>query len=142
MRGIVHGKTIEVEGDFNLPEGQPVTVIIQAEDELPKWLERFTVDPSVALGKLLIKGTRLLVDDLVRLVEEGRSDEELRRLHRELTAEDVNAVREYAKVPAGVRESFGGWAADAEELDRYLEWNHQQHVATVPGLSLQDWPAP
>jgi len=29
MRGVVHGKTIELEGDLNLPEGQPVTVIVQ-----------------------------------------------------------------------------------------------------------------
>jgi hypothetical protein len=29
MRGVVHGKTIEVEGELNLPEGQQVTVIVQ-----------------------------------------------------------------------------------------------------------------
>ncbi len=29
MRGVVHGKTIEVESDLNLPEGQQVTVIVQ-----------------------------------------------------------------------------------------------------------------
>jgi len=29
MRGVVRGRTIEVEGDLNLPEGQQVTVIIQ-----------------------------------------------------------------------------------------------------------------
>jgi len=29
MRGVVHGKMIEVEGDLNLPEGQQVTVIVQ-----------------------------------------------------------------------------------------------------------------
>jgi hypothetical protein len=29
MRGIVHGKMIEIEGDLNLPEGQQVTVVVQ-----------------------------------------------------------------------------------------------------------------
>ncbi len=29
MRGVVHGKTIEVEGDLNLPEGQQVAIIVQ-----------------------------------------------------------------------------------------------------------------
>jgi hypothetical protein len=29
MRGIVHGKMIEVEGDLNLPEGQQVAIIVQ-----------------------------------------------------------------------------------------------------------------
>jgi hypothetical protein len=26
----------------------------------------------------------------------------------------------------GLRRSFGAWAADGEELDKYLEWNRQQ----------------
>jgi hypothetical protein len=43
-----------------------------------------------------------------------------------LTPEDVSAVREYAKLPIEMRRSFGAWAADAEELDEYLEWNRQQ----------------
>jgi hypothetical protein len=29
IRGVDHGRTIEVEGDLNLPEGQQVTVIVQ-----------------------------------------------------------------------------------------------------------------
>lgn len=57
MRGIVHGKMIEVEGDLNLPEGQPVTVIVQP-----------LLSPEEA-----------------------------------------------------IRQSFGGWADDADELDRFLE---------------------
>jgi hypothetical protein len=26
----------------------------------------------------------------------------------------------------GLTKSFGAWAADAEQLDKYLEWNRQQ----------------
>lgn len=29
VRGVVHGKTIEVEGELNLPDGQQVTLIVQ-----------------------------------------------------------------------------------------------------------------
>ena len=29
VRGIVHGKIIEVEGDLNLPEGQQVAIVVQ-----------------------------------------------------------------------------------------------------------------
>jgi hypothetical protein len=29
LRGIVHGKTIELDQDAGLPEGQPVTVVVQ-----------------------------------------------------------------------------------------------------------------
>jgi len=125
LKGVIHGRTIELDAEPELPDGQRVSVQVQPEEPPPKWLERFTVDPSIALGKLLVKGTRLLADDLVRLAEEGRSDEDLRRLHPELTAEDVDAVRQYAKVPAGLRSSFGGWAEDAEELDKYLQWTRQ-----------------
>ncbi len=29
LRGVVHGKTIEVEGELNLPDGQQVAIIVQ-----------------------------------------------------------------------------------------------------------------
>ena len=128
--GVIHGKTIELEQEPGLPDGQRVSVQVRPEEPPPKWLERFTVDPAIAVGKLVIVGTRLFANDLVRLVEEGRSDEDLRRLHPELTAEDLDAVRRYAKVPAGLRESFGGWAENAEELDKYLEWTREHRHAS------------
>lgn len=130
LKGVIRGKTIELDQEPELPEGQRVSVRVEPVEPPPKWLERFTVDPSTALGKLIVTGIRLLADDLVRLVEEGRRDEELRRLHPELTAEDLDAVRQYAKVPEGLRFSFGGWADDAEELDEYLEWTRQNRKLT------------
>ncbi len=68
------------------------------------------VDPTVRPGKFVIKGTRLLVDDLVQLVEKGRTDEDVRQSHPELSAADVDAVRNYARLPEALRRSFGGWA--------------------------------
>ncbi len=124
LKGVIHGKTIELEQEPELPDGQRVSVQLEP-DEPPKWLDRFTVDSSIALGKLLVKGIRLRVEDLVELVEQGRNDEDLLQRHPELTAEDVDAVRKYAKVPEGLRKSFGGWAEDAEELDRYLAWTRE-----------------
>jgi Protein of unknown function (DUF433) len=73
----------------------------------------------------VIKGTRLLVDDLVQLAAAGRSDEQLRQLHPELTPADIEAVRRYACVPEGLRQSFGGWVKNAEQLDKYLDWTRQ-----------------
>jgi uncharacterized protein (DUF433 family) len=125
LKGVIHGKTIELAEKPELADGQAVAVRVEPEELPPAWLERFTVDPSIALGKLLVKRTRLLVEDLVARIEEGRSNEDLRQLHPELTAEDVDAVRHYAKVPSGLRLSFGGWAEDAEELDEYIEWTRQ-----------------
>ncbi len=34
----------------------------------------------------------------------------------------------------GLRRAFGAWAEDAEELDRYLEWNRQQRKVDRPEI--------
>jgi hypothetical protein len=74
LRGIVHGRTIELDSESGLPDGQCVTVV---------------VEPALAVAKS--------VDTL----------------------------------PAGaaMRRAFGAWAADAVELDEFLQWNRRQrHV--------------
>jgi uncharacterized protein (DUF433 family) len=124
--GVIHGKTIELEREPGLPQGQRIAVDVRPLDEPPAWLERFQVDLALNPGKLVVKGTQLLVEDLVQLVEDGRDDEDLRRAHPALSAADLEAVRNYARVPEGIRRSFGGWADDAEELDEYLGWTRQQ----------------
>lgn len=75
IKGVVHGKSIELEDDAGLPDGQDVNVTIQLT---PK-------DESLAPGE-------------------------------------------------GLRRSFGAWAEDAEELDRYLEWNRQQRKIGRPDI--------
>ena len=125
IQGVIHGKTIELEREPGLPDGQRVTVELCPLDERPAWLEQFVVDPIVMPGKFVIKGTRLLVDDLVQAAE-GRTDLELRQLYPESAPPDLAAVRNYARVPEGLRSSFGGWVEDAEELDKYLDWTRQQ----------------
>src|SRR4051812_36907991 len=109
LHGVIHGKTIELEHEPGLPEGQRVAVEVHALDEPPPpaWLERFMVDPSVGVGAFVIKGTGLLVNDLVQLVDEGHGDEKLRHDFPELTAADLDAIRQYARVPEELRRSFG-----------------------------------
>ena len=36
LRGVAHGKIIELESELALPEGQPVTVIVQPAPALPE----------------------------------------------------------------------------------------------------------
>jgi uncharacterized protein (DUF433 family) len=126
INGVIRGKTIELEREPGLPEGQRIAVDVRPLDERPAWLERFAIDPAVRAGRFVIKGTQLLVDDLVDLVSAGRSDEDLRQTHPELSVADFEAVRNYASVPEGLRRSFGGWADDSDELDEYLHWTRQQ----------------
>jgi uncharacterized protein (DUF433 family) len=141
LRGVVHGRSIELAQEPGLPEGQMVTVEIEpvaeaepthsppAEVPPPWWIGRLEVNPTVAPGRLVVRGTRLQAEALVALLEEGRTEEALLCAHPELTAKDIAAVREYAKVSSGLRRSFGAWAEDAEELDNFLEWNRQQRKA-------------
>jgi uncharacterized protein (DUF433 family) len=126
INGVIHGKKIELEQELGLADGQRIVVEVRPLDEPPAWLDRFAVDPTVRPGSFVIKGTQLLVDDLVDLVLTGRSDEDLRQTHPMLSLADLDAVRNYARVPEGLRRSFVGWAEDAEDLDEYLDWTRQQ----------------
>ena len=133
INGIVHGKTIELEQEPGMADGQKVSVEIRAINgtptaaaSIPWWLARFDVNPNVRPGKFVIKGTSLLADDLVAHLEEGWTEERLLQTHAELAPEDVAAVREYARMPLEMRRSFGAWANDGAELDEYLEWNREQ----------------
>jgi uncharacterized protein (DUF433 family) len=139
---VIRGKVIELSEETGLPEGQEVSVQIEpvvatkpgADGSPPPWLARLEVNPAVRPGKLVIKGTALLADNLVLHLEEGWSDENLLRTYPQLTREDVAALREYAKLPREMRRSFGAWAEDAEELDQFLEWNRQQRKVGRRGI--------
>ena len=135
FNGVVHGRIIELEDESGLPDGQPVRVEIVLSEERADWWKRFVMDPSVASGKLIVKGTRLIADELVQRVVEGLSDEELMRQYAELSAEDVAAIHEYARVPAGLRQSFGAWEDDPEGLEEYLEWNRRQRKQNRPEIN-------
>lgn len=118
LKGVIHGKAIELTEETGLPEGQEVTVAIQPiiarqpmpEPPVPWWLARLEVNPGVRSGKLVIKGTPLLADELVARLEEGWDEEKLLATHPELTREDIAAAREYARVPTEMRRCFGAWA--------------------------------
>ena len=138
LKGVVHGRLIELEGEPGLPDGQAVSIDLRPLEEpanaqgaaaVPRvetWTDRLVYDSAIDPLERIVKGTRLQVEALVAELEGGRSDEELMKTHSELTLEDVHALHNYARCPVGLRRSFGGWAEDADELDKYLEWSRQQ----------------
>ena len=138
LRGKVHGKTIELDEDTGLPDGETVAVTIQRveqpsaavePDAVPRvelWADRLEFDSTVLPGERIVKGTRLAAETLVAELERGRSDEEMLQAHPELTREDLVALRHFARTPMGLRRSFGAWAEDADELDEFLERNRQR----------------
>lgn len=135
LKGVVRGRMIELDQPPGLPDGSAVLVSIQRTPpapprELPPpvetWCDRILFDDSVHETEKIVKGTRLLAEELVKELEAGRSDQEMLAAHPELTVEDVIALRNYARTPEGLRRSLGGWADDPEGLDEFLEWNRQQ----------------
>ena len=112
LNGVIHGKTIELDTEPGLDDGQEVSVEIRpimriaTQTAPPLWLEQLDVDPSVRRGKFVVKGTRLLADTLVDQFEAGKTDPELLQVYPELTPTAVAAVREYAKIPIEMRRSF------------------------------------
>jgi uncharacterized protein (DUF433 family) len=146
LKGVVHGRVIELDQDLGLPDGQTVTVTLQyativppepIPEDIPRaelWLDRLVFDSSVLPGVRIVKGTKLAAEALVAEIEQGVSDDSLLQAHPELTAADVEALRVYARVPEWIRRTAGAWAEDAEELDEYLEWTRQQRKIGTRGI--------
>ncbi|HIJ95986.1 MAG TPA: DUF433 domain-containing protein [Desulfuromonadales bacterium] len=59
-------------------------------------LKRITIEPTVMLGKPVIRGTRLPVDLLVEKVAFGTSTQELLEDYPFLTKDDINAALLYS----------------------------------------------
>jgi len=101
LKGVIHGKVIELEREPGLPDGQEVTVTVEplTTSSPPR--------PSAFLS------------------------EETRRRWEEAWAE----VKDLPP-GEGLHRAFGAWAEDAEEVDRFLEWNRVQRKLEKrsPGL--------
>jgi uncharacterized protein (DUF433 family) len=137
IQGVIHGRTIELQEEPGLPDGQAVEVNIQriepfsaetSPDRIPlveSWMDRLVFDQAIHPTERIVKGTHLESEALVAELNKGQTDAEILQTHPELTKEDVVALRNYARWPMGLRRSCGAWAEDAEELNQYLEWIRQ-----------------
>jgi uncharacterized protein (DUF433 family) len=149
FRTVLRGRTIELPWDLGLPEGHIIGVTIMTYPDaecLPEpkaahtippvetWMDRLVFDRAVHPTERIVKGTRLEVEALVAELDAGRSDEDLLKAHAELTADDLAAIKNYALAPVAMRRLFGAWADEAEELDKFLEWNRQQRKQDRRGI--------
>jgi len=57
---------------------------------------RIVINPAVMVGKPVIKGTRIPVDAIVRLIAQGMTQEEILEDYPNLKKEDIKAALEYA----------------------------------------------
>jgi uncharacterized protein (DUF433 family) len=59
-------------------------------------LERIVADPDVCLGRPTIRGTRITVDFVLRLIGDGLTAQEIVRDYPELSLEDIKQAARYA----------------------------------------------
>lgn len=58
--------------------------------------ERISIDPKICHGQACIKGTRIPVHQIIRMLASGDKSEEILEDYPSLTVEDVQACLEYA----------------------------------------------
>ena len=60
------------------------------------WQERIVIDPTILVGKPVIKGTRLAIEFLLELLAENWTHEQILQNYPQLTEEDIQAALHYA----------------------------------------------
>jgi len=60
------------------------------------WRGRIVRDPNICGGKPVIRGTRIMVRNILGMVAGGNTLEQILEAYPELTADDVRAALEYA----------------------------------------------
>jgi len=69
-----------------------------------KLLERIEVNPQILTGKPVIKGTRISVELILRMLSQGISGKEILEEYPHLTKEDIKAALAYAAESLAVEE--------------------------------------
>jgi uncharacterized protein (DUF433 family) len=69
-------------------------------------LNRIIVDPKVMAGKPVIKGTRIPVEQILRLLAQGLSTEHILKDYPHLTKDDIMAALLYAAKLMGKEEVY------------------------------------
>ncbi|MCP4602624.1 MAG: DUF433 domain-containing protein [Proteobacteria bacterium] len=71
------------------------------ENNEQEHLKRITVDPTILVGKPVIKGTRLSVQFIIGLLAHGMTAEEILTEYHVLTHEDILACLSFAAQALG-----------------------------------------
>ncbi len=71
-----------------------------------KYQNRITVDPKIMVGKPVIKGTRITVELILRLLAQGQTQNDILQAYPHLTKEDILAALEYASQAVEEEKNF------------------------------------
>ncbi len=69
---------------------------MEARNETADGKSRVVADPNIRFGKPTIRGTRITVEDVLRLASRGLSTTEILEQYPHLTEEDVLAAHKFA----------------------------------------------
>jgi uncharacterized protein (DUF433 family) len=69
-------------------------------------LKRIVVNPKIMRGKPLVKGTRITVEQVLKLLAQGLSTKEILKDYPHLTKDDITAVLLYAAKVASEEEVY------------------------------------
>jgi uncharacterized protein (DUF433 family) len=69
-------------------------------------LERIVVNPKIMGGKPIIKGTRITVEQVLKMLAQGLTTKEILKDYPHLSRDDVAAVLLYAAKVAGEEEIY------------------------------------
>jgi uncharacterized protein (DUF433 family) len=67
-------------------------------------LNRIDINPRIVVGKPVIRGTRVPVELILKMLSQGTSVEEILQEYPHLTKEDIRACLAYAAQAIGVEE--------------------------------------
>lgn len=57
--------------------------------------ERISIDPDICSGKPCIRGTRIMITNILGLIGGGHTNDEILQTYPELTREDIVAALDY-----------------------------------------------
>jgi uncharacterized protein (DUF433 family) len=69
-------------------------------------LERIVINPKIMCGKPIVKGTRITVEQVLKLLSQGLTLKEILKDYPHLSKDDVAAVLLYAAKVAGEEEVY------------------------------------
>ena len=58
--------------------------------------DRIAVDPTIMVGKPVVRGTRITAEQILRKLAAGMAPDEIMRDHPSLTVEDIQAAQAFA----------------------------------------------
>lgn len=61
------------------------------------WQERIVCDPSILVGKPIIKGSRIAVESVIDLLSQGWTEDDILENYPGLTTDDIRASLAYAR---------------------------------------------